>query len=521
MSGGCTTPYNSAMHVPDPWINGPQILVSRARQRDDGLEGGGLALLRSKALTKAIITMRSECFSGNTVNRSEGRAAGHWALRLAGISEAPAVLPKHFSPRGHDLLPSMQSAHQRTAELAEQIRNGRLKTSSGKSCSEIIHLGIGGSDTGPRLLIDALRTTSTHDGPRAHFFPNLDPHDLFRTLPHLDPRTCLVIMVSKSFGTLETLANADCCLRWMRDAGITAPHENFFAVTAVPEKAIDWGIPMQQVLEFDESIGGRFSVWGPVSLSARIVLGNTTVDQVLEGAVEMDAHFLESPLEENLPALLAATDFHHLRHKNIPSLMVSAYDSRLDLLVPYLSQLWMESLGKGEDQQGRPIPGPACPLLWGSIGTNAQHSFFQLLHQGKNPVAIDLIGVLGASHASATTHQALLGNLFAQAQVLAIGQQDADPKKSCTGGHPVNLIMLEQLDGKSLGSLLALWEHRVMCLAALGDINPFDQWGVEAGKRIAQTAFEALRGDSIQTDALALDETSLALIQSLKQRGLV
>lgn len=509
--------YNHAMSNSTLWLHGPRLLLSRARQWRAPDSDMGSAMLQSTSATNAITQLRDACFAGQRVNASEHRAVGHWALRLSGIHNTSQGLPGSFAPDGKDLMPQMRLVHQRSREIADQIRAAQWKTSSGRSCTDMVHLGIGGSDTGPHLLIKALQPIQSAPQIRTHFLPNLDAHALMRCLASLDPARTLVTVVSKSFSTLETLMNAEQCLAWMKRAGIASPKENFLAVTAQPEKAQQWGISPAQILWFDESIGGRFSLWGPVSLTARIALGNAAVDQVLAGGVEMDAHFVRTPLSRNLPALLAATDFCNLHQRSIPTLMVSAYDSRLDLLLPYLKQLWMESLGKRVDPAGNPISGPACPILWGDVGTNAQHAFFQLLHQGGTPVAVDLIGVLKPDHDVIGSHQAVLANLIAQAQALSIGQQDPDPQKSCAGGHPVNLLMLDRLDGQSLGSLIALWEHRVLCLAALSNVNPFDQWGVELGKRIAHTAAEALTCAPTGRSTGVLDATSLAIIDTLRR----
>jgi len=477
----------------------------------------GLALLASEQVAESIRALRTACFAGKKINQSERRAAGHWALRLAGVENPAVMLPTRFAPNGDDLIPSMRLTHEQTRRIANQIRDGELRTSSNRACTDIVHLGIGGSDTGPHLLIKALRPIKQHAGIRAHFLPNLDAHALVHCLSGLDPTQTLIIVVSKSFTTLETLTNATQCLSWMRQAGIRDPQKNFIAVTAQPERAAHWGISAAQTLWFDESIGGRFSLWGPVSVTARIVLGNAVVDDVLKGGVEMDCHFLDTPLEENLPALLAATDFHNLHTRSIPTLMVSAYDSRLDLLLPYLKQLWMESLGKSVDNDGNRLDHPACPILWGDVGTNAQHAFFQLLHQGVSRVGVDLIGILTPDHELISSHHAVLANLIAQAQALSIGARDEDPQKTCPGGHPINILILDRLDGRSLGSLIALWEHRVLCLAALSNVNPFDQWGVELGKRIAHTATQALDSTQIGIAAELLDATSLDIIKTLKQ----
>lgn len=507
------------MRNSDLWLQGPRLLLSRSRQWHAPDQDIGLGLLASESVSGAITGLRDACFASRKINASENRAAGHWALRLAGIAQSPRELPAMFAPDGRDLMPQMRLVHARSREIADQIRAGQWKTSSDKTCTDVVHLGIGGSDTGPHLLINALSPIHTATPVRAHFLPNLDAHALMRCLATLDPTRTLVIVVSKSFGTLETLTNAEHCLSWMNSAGISAPKENFLAVTAQPDKAKHWGIRPSHTLWFDESIGGRFSLWGPVSLTARIALGNTPVDDVLAGGVEMDCHFVSTPLERNLPALLATSDFHNLRNRSIPTLMVSAYDSRLDLLLPYLKQLWMESLGKHVNTGGHRLEGPACPILWGDVGTNAQHAFFQLLHQGGSPVAVDLIGIVRPDHDALSSHQALLANLIAQAQALSIGQQDANPQKTCSGGNPVNLFMMDRLDGHSLGSLIALWEHRVLSLAALSNINPFDQWGVELGKRIAHSASDALHSRRVGEASGQLDAVSLAIIDTLREIG--
>jgi glucose-6-phosphate isomerase len=247
------------------------------------------------------------------------------------------------------------------------------------------------------------------------------------------------------------------------------------------------------------------------------------VDEFIEGGLALDQHFFEEPPHSNLAAVLAMADFYNLRERKLPSLMLSAYDSRLEMLVPYLNQLWMESLGKHVDTDGKPIDGPACPILWGDVGTNAQHAFFQLLHQGAQGVAVELIGVVEPEHEAIESHHALLANLIAQAQALSTGCDDPRASRSCWGGHPVNVLLLDRCDAKSLGALIALWEHRVECMAAITGINPFDQWGVELGKTIAASALRALNDTpvaitaAVETNGTALDEKSQALIDWIKR----
>jgi len=506
------------MHASDLWIQGAHLRLSRQRQWQAPGHDPAAELLKQPELRAALSQFRADFFGAKKINRSEGRAAGHWALRVAGLTSPPPILPGQFAPNGQDLMPKMSAEHHRTRLLAASIRAGDHKTSSSQPCTDIIHLGIGGSDTGPHLLIEALAPITPRPALQAHFVPNIDGHALASCLARLDPARTLIVLASKSFGTLETLTNAEICQAWMANAGIARPKENFIAVTAYPEKAIAWGIAAERILWFDESVGGRYSIWGPVSITARAVLGNAAVDDFLKGGVAMDAHFAETNDEQNLPILLALTDAHNLHQRGIASLMVSAYDSRLHLLLPYLNQLWMESLGKGVDQTGQTLQAPAVPILWGDVGTNAQHSFFQLLHQSAIPVSIDLIGVQTPDHSFTESHRALLANLIAQAQALAAGRPDPDPQKSCPGGHPVNLLMLERCNGEALGALIALWEYRVMCLAAIQRINPFDQWGVVFGKSIAQAVTAALSGvPGAAEKSESLDAISQAIIESLKR----
>lgn len=507
------------------WITGPHIGINRSRQSLSETEHGLIAALLSpnQLAAQRMIAMRDAMFAGQHINSSEDRGVGHWALRQAGDAVLGSALPQKFSPNGKDLLPRMRQEHKKTYGLVQAIQSGERRASNGQPFKHIVHLGIGGSDLGPQLLIDALRTGAQNPAVSAHFLSNVDYHAVDRLLRLLDPTVTLVVVVSKSFSTQETMLNADHLRRWMRAAGLPNIEQHFIGITHQLDMALQWGITQDMLLWFDESIGGRFSLWGPVSLTARVVLGNSAVDQFLQGGIDMDQHFLITPLASNLPAVLAASDFYNLRHRQLPTLMVSPYDSRLALLVPYLKQLWMESLGKQVDVHGRPLSGPACPILWGDVGTNSQHAFFQLLHQGLQGVAIDLIGVLTPDHNAQESHRALTANLLAQAQALSIGRETADNAKNCLGGHPVNLLMLDALSPASLGALIALWEHRVLCLAAFSHINPFDQWGVELGKTIAQAVEKSLgapvapRGsDTNKDDEADLDSISQDTIAWLR-----
>lgn len=500
------------MTKPDHWLTAPHLWLSNVRQFQNKTDKAlALEVLSSGAPVGArMLALRDAMFAAQPINTSEHRAAGHWAARRAAIeNNSLTEVPEQFSPEfdpefapdsGEDRLPKMRRGHQRCREFADAICSQSpspvKQKVSANDIKHVIHIGIGGSDLGPQLMIEALSENAEKPRPKAHFLSNLDHHAVQRLIDQIAADQTLVIVASKSFTTQETLANARHLQQWMQDQGIKDWRSRFIAITADPPKAIKWGIDSELIFEMDETIGGRYSLWSEVSLIARIALGNKAVDEMLLGGVLMDEHFLTAPLNRNLPAVLACADFYNLKQRGLPTLMVCAYDSRLTLLVPYLKQLWMESLGKQVTTGGEKLESPACPILWGDVGTNAQHAFFQLLHQGVQGVAIDLIGVIHPDHESQETHTALLSNLFAQAQALSLGKKSSSPEKTCLGGHPVNLLMLESLSPAALGSLIALWEHRVLCLSAFTHVNPFDQWGVVLGKSMAATIEKALAGPS-------------------------
>jgi glucose-6-phosphate isomerase len=512
------------MDASKAWRYAPAMALYLGRQSLSEHEGREMfkPLASGQWACQNIETFRERMFQAQKINTSEDRAAGHWALRAA-ASTPIANGVHHFAPDSEDLLPRMRAVHEQSRALARAVCEGRLKSQSGKRFSAVLHLGIGGSDIGPKLMIKALGQPLNGQGICTEFLSNLDYHAVEHVLTRLDPHATLVVIASKSFTTQETTMNAQHVLQWMRNAGIEHPQRNCIAVTQRSDRAAQWGIPENQILWIDESIGGRFSIWGPVSITARIALGNAIVDKFIEGGLALDQHFFEEPPQSNLAAVLAMADFFNLRQRKLPSLMVSAYDSRLEMLVPYLNQLWMESLGKHVGADGKPIHGPACPILWGDIGTNAQHAFFQLLHQGAQGVAVELIGVVQPEHGAIESHHALLANLIAQAQALSTGCEDPRASRSCWGGHPVNVLFLDRCTAKSLGALIALWEHRVECMAALTGVNPFDQWGVELGKTIATAALDSLNGGpqtlntACEKNAARLDEKSQALIDWIKR----
>jgi glucose-6-phosphate isomerase len=514
------------MVINNAWLYAPHLSLYTARQSLSSAERPYMLapLQAGSACADRITLQRDQMFAGHAINTSEGRAVGHWVYRHAqpaADSVQSQRIPNKFSPNGSDIFSAMQSAQQKAAALASAITNGQCQSASGKPFRQVIHLGIGGSDLGPKLLIDALMPSKSNEAGytmRPYFLSGADFHAVSRVLHDLDPHETLIVIVSKSFTTQETLLNANHMKAWMLAAGIDQWQQNFVAITACVDLAKDWGLKDTQTLWFDQTIGGRFSLWGPVSFTARLVLGNTLVNEFLAGGAAMDQHFCDTPLPSNMPAVLAAHDFYNLRTRELPSIMVSAYDTRLEMLVPYLQQLWMESLGKQVTPNDEPIGGLSCPILWGDVGTNAQHAFFQLLHQGLHGVAVDMVGVIKPDHQAIHSHQILLANFIAQSQALSCGQQSNDPAKICTGGHPVNIMLLDQLNAQSLGSLIALWEHRVLCMAALVEVNAFDQWGVELGKKIAQSALESLEKKQLPENQNSLNQSAqITLLDNASQ----
>jgi glucose-6-phosphate isomerase len=433
-------------------------------------------------------------FQGAVVNATEHRAAGHWSLRVAAH---PSVYPNTVAlqSEGRDELQLASDVQSKMVEFVNLVRSGAYTTPEGLPYQHILHLGIGGSDLGPRLLHDVFSKLGLqHQAPLdIQFVANVDYHEMQAVLDPLDPKRTLVILASKSFSTKETLLNASHILDWLDTAGPSFRQKALVAATCKPAKAAAFGVPENNIFEFSETVGGRYSLWSPVSIGIRMVFGNAVFDELLLGAAHMDAHVLSANPSDCLPILLAATDHYNLK-QGITSLMLSPYDARLGLLVPYLQQLWMESLGKGVSNDGHPLSTPCCPILWGDIGTNSQHAFFQMLHQGRNVSSIEILAVIQPDHDKPHAHRVLHAHALAQAEAFHSGRFNTEEElndsninfKTCLGKRPVQMMFVDKLSPYSLGSLLCLWEHRTCALGAMQNINPFDQWGVELGKVIAE-----------------------------------
>ena len=462
------------------------LYASFARQRFDAQALAALhALAREAGLPQALRAL----FDGAMVNTSEQRPALHVALRSSLGS----------SPVARDAQAQAGAARARMAALVDALVDSPV--------TDIVNVGIGGSDLGPRLVVDALK--DVHTGRfRVHFLTNVDGSDALHRLRGLDPAKTAAILVSKSFGTQETLLNGAILRDWLGGG------ERLYAVSANVGKAQAFGVDPERVLPMWDWVGGRYSLWSTVGFSIALAIGMDGFEALLAGAAEMDAHALEAPVEANLPVLHALTAIWNRNGLGLPTHAVLPYDERLALLPAYLQQLVMESLGKSVTPEGEDAGVETVPVLWGGPGTNSQHSFFQALHQGTQTVPADFIGTVRPDHPYAENHAALLSNLLAQAEALANGHAADDAQKRYPGNRPSTLLLLDALTPRSLGALIALYEHSVYLQSVLWGINAFDQWGVELGKRIAGELLPAVKGEP----ARVADPVTRALLAEISAR---
>lgn len=484
-----------------------------------------LAQLLQLAESSDLSGWRASLFEGKPVNNTEQRAALHWLLR-ASPEDVPDALAAEYA--------DVVATRKRMYEFANTVRQGDLRGVSGERLTDVIHIGIGGSHLGPELAIEALSPVGGTQ-PRVHFLSNVDPEQSARLMAQLDPGRTLVIVASKTFTTQETLANARTVRDWMRaHAGAEAVRRQFAAVSAAPERAAEFGIALERVFAFQDWVGGRYSLWSTIGLPIAIALGADAFAALLAGAAHMDRHFRNARLAENMPVLMAVLGIWYADYAGAQSRAVIPYRQKLRLLPAYLQQLEMESDGKGVQRDGQPLDSGTAPVTWGGTGTDAQHAFFQLLHQGTQAVPVEFIAVIDDDSGNREQQDMLLANCLAQAEALMRGRSAAQARKELSGqgvagerldllashktfpgNRPSSLLLLDQLDATTLGMLIALYEHRTFVQACIWNINPFDQMGVELGKQLAGGVFAAL---SRNADTRLSDPTTAAMVQRIAGR---
>jgi len=449
-----------------------------------------MRLLAALARERGVAGQAERMFRGDKINTGENRAALHIALR----GERSVMVD------GADVLPRIRETRKRMRAFSDGVRAGKIAGPGGKKITDVVNLGIGGSHLGPALAVEALAPYA--DGPRLHFVANVDPAALARTLAALDPATALFVIASKTFTTLETLANAETARAW------AAGKARFAAVTASPDKAVAFGVAPEHVFPMWDWVGGRYSLWSAVGLPLVLAIGMPYFEEMLAGARAMDEHFGSAPFERNLPAILALLGIWYNNFFGAATQAILPYAEPLALLPAYLQQLDMESSGKRTTRDGKPVDYDTGPVIWGATGTNGQHAFFQLLHQGTRLIPADFIAACEAHYGPRRQHDALLANCFAQTAALMEGDGAAFP-----GNRPSNSILLKKLTPRAFGMLLALYEHKVFVQNSVWDINPFDQPGVELGKRLAARILPALDRSQPPAD---FDDSTRGLIEYYK-----
>ena len=544
--------YNSARHskywqqlqicADSPWSLAALFAQDDTRTQRFSARSGALYMDYSKqclddTVLENLLSLANSCelsariqslLQGAMVNTSEARAALHTALRL------PATAKLQVGTQ--DVVADVHQSLGQVERLSERVRSGTWRGFSGKAITDVVNIGVGGSDLGPLMATTALDEWAD-TCVEVHFVSNMDGTQLDNLLKHLNPETTLFIISSKSFGTIDTLSNAKTALSWLlatakRRAGTedSVLRRHFIGISANSKKMSAWGIHPEHQLQLWEWVGGRFSLWSAIGLAIAIRIGMSGFKELLAGAHSMDEHFAQADFAENIPVLLGLLAVWNSTFLQVNAHTVLPYDGRLSYLPSYLTQLEMESNGKSVTQHGECIDYDTCPILWGEIGSNAQHAFYQLLHQGTQQVSCDFIACVRRYSDEAKNtplqqqHELSLANCLAQSRVLAFGNAaiaetdgqvacDADKYKYYRGNQPSTTLLINELTPHSLGALIALYEHKVYVMASIWDINPFDQWGVEMGKQMAESVHAAMQ----QEGGAQFDTSTNQLLKHIKQ----
>jgi glucose-6-phosphate isomerase len=470
------------------------------------LDGRTLELLANLARERGVEHLRDAMFAGEKINLTENRAVLHTALR--------APREQQITVDGQNVSADVHAVLARVKTFSDAVRNGSWLGHTGKQITDVINIGIGGSDLGPKMVCLALRQFA-HPRLTMHFVSNVDGHDIDAALSRVNPETTLFIIASKTFTTAETMMNAQTARAWfLQHAPEDGLAKHFVAVSTNVEAIKAFGIDPANMFPFWDWVGGRYSVWSAIGLPVALCVGYGYFADLLAGAHAMDEHFRTAPIEQNLPMILGLVGFWNREFLECPSVSIAPYHQDLNRFPAYLQQLEMESNGKRVTRAGDLITDyETCPVIWGDVGTNGQHAYFQLLHQGTDVTPIDFIAALRPAHEFFNHHAALLANCFAQSEAFMKGKtadevrQDLQglpqdeierlvPHKTFPGNRPSNTILMEYLTPATLGALIALYEHKTFVQGALWDVNSFDQWGVELGKVLAKRIEAELTGDS-------------------------
>ena len=460
-----------------------------------------MTLLAALATERGVAEKRDAMMAGRHINSTENRAVLHMALRN------PAGSPRHYAVDGTDVAPLVERQLNHMRRFTDSVRNGAWRGFTGREITDVVNIGIGGSDLGPQMVCEALRRSVL---PRltAHFVSNVDGAHLESVLARVNPETTMFTISSKTFTTQETLMNARSARAWfLSHGGAEADIAKHFVAVSTNAKAVrEFGIGDDNVFGFWDWVGGRYSLWSAVGLTIALAIGMDGFDELLAGAHAMDEHFATAPLESNMPVVLGMLGVWYNNFWGTTSHCIKPYAQDLHRLPAYLQQLEMESNGKSVDLQGNALTIPSCPVIWGEPGTNGQHAFFQLLHQGTSMIPVDFIAALKGGPTMLDHHRVLLANCFAQSEALMVGKsaevvraelaatgmpQDAidalTPHKVFQGNRPSSTILLPEVSPRALGALIALYEHKVFTQGVIWNVNSFDQWGVELGKQLAKT----------------------------------
>ncbi|MCJ8145820.1 glucose-6-phosphate isomerase [Acinetobacter sp. A3.8] len=495
------------------------LFIDFSKQR---LDQTVIASLVELANEKKLDEWIKRLFSTEAINHTEDRSAMHWALRMPKLNDP--------SDPNFDVNQKVHQQLDRMSEIVHQIRRGQFRGATGEKITDVVNIGVGGSDLGPLMVCHALEQFATIDQVRVHFASTMDGSQLSQIVRNLRPASTLFIISSKSFTTIDTLSNADTAKAWLSETLGMNPlvlQCHFIGVSSSTEKMTAWGIAEKLQLNLWEWVGGRYSLWSTIGLPIAISIGMENFKSLLEGAYEIDQHFQNAAWDKNLPVLLALIGIWNNNYLNIHTHAILPYDGRLEYLTSYLQQLEMESNGKSVNRAEQFVRGSTCPIIWGEVGPNAQHAFYQLLHQGTVTVSTDFMiakqryhessGQLESEHKLAfqQQHQLSIANCLAQSRLLAFGSHavaggsDMPAYRQYSGNKPSTTIVMPSLSPYYLGALVALYEHKVFVQSVIWDINPFDQWGVEMGKIIAQDLMPIL---TKHDESHLVDQSTMGLI---------